>query len=57
MKTREQIEKMYWDFKANLDLHYEELDNETDPDKRQEIFDEMICIREKTSLLSEILDG
>ncbi len=57
MKSREQIEKMYWEFKANLDLHYEELDNETDPDKRQEIIDEMIGIREKMSLLSEILDG
>ena len=57
MKSREQIEKMYWELKKHEDISHKELDEERDPDVRYEILEELYCISEKASLLREILDG
>lgn len=56
MKSREQIEKMYWDIKNRIEILESEY-SDTDEFSRLDFVEEIMIESEKASLLREILDG
>lgn len=57
MKSREQIEKMYWNLQDTIKNLQEEFNEEPNCNYRTQIQRELYEERSKASLLLEILDG
>lgn len=57
MKSREQIEKMYWNIQDTIKNLQEEFNEEPNCNYRTQIQREIYEERSKASLLIEILDG
>jgi hypothetical protein len=57
MKSREQVEKIYWELQDAIKNLQEEFNEETNFNYRTQIQRELYEERSKASLLREILDG